>query len=108
MTKAAHGRTKPAHGVMVASPAMAPTQRPTREGFPLRAHSRPTHTVRAVEAAISELTAACGVEGREEEGKWVREVEGRWRTQRALWMVRPATSLLQSKGVQDVSKACVA
>ena len=58
MTKAAHGRTKPAHGVMVARPAIAPTQSPTIDGFPNRIHSMSTHTERAVDAAISELTAA--------------------------------------------------
>ena len=58
MTKAAHGRTKPAHGVMVARPAIAPTQSPTIDGLPKRIHSMSTHTERAVDAAISELTAA--------------------------------------------------
>lgn len=33
------GSMKPAAGVMVASPAMAPTQRPTRVGRPRRIHS---------------------------------------------------------------------
>jgi hypothetical protein len=32
--------------------------RPTSEGLPLRSHSIATQTVRAVEAVISELTAA--------------------------------------------------
>ena len=48
ITKAAHGRTKPAHGVMVAKPAMAPTQTPTREGRLSRYQSMTIHTVRAV------------------------------------------------------------
>ena len=58
MMNAAHGRTNPAHGVMVARPAMAPTQTPTRLGRFMRHQSMNIQTVRAALAATSELVAA--------------------------------------------------
>ena len=58
MTNAPHGRTNPAAGVIVARQATAPTQRPTNDGIPFLYQSIPVQTVRAVEAEISEFTAA--------------------------------------------------
>ena len=49
---------KPAAGVMVASPAMAPTQSPTKPGRPTRAQSMRSHRNSATDAEISEFTAA--------------------------------------------------
>mmetsp|Transcript_56479 Transcript_56479/g.104579 ORF Transcript_56479/g.104579 Transcript_56479/m.104579 type:complete len:200 (+) Transcript_56479:667-1266(+) len=49
---------KPAAGVTVASPAIAPTQRPTNFGRPSRSQSMINHMKSATEAAISEFTAA--------------------------------------------------
>jgi len=53
MTTAAHGLTKPAAGVMVARPAMAPTQTPTKLGLPSSFHSMTIQTSRATDAEIS-------------------------------------------------------
>ena len=41
---AAQGLTKPAAGVMVARPAMAPTHTPTNDGLPSKTHSIAIHT----------------------------------------------------------------
>ena len=49
---------KPAAGVIVARPAMAPTQSPTKPGRPRRTQSMSSHRNRATEAEISEFTAA--------------------------------------------------
>ena len=58
MTIAAQGYTKPAAGVTVARPAMAPTQAPTRVGLPLCAHSIMSHVKSAQDAEISVLMRA--------------------------------------------------
>mmetsp|Transcript_12939 Transcript_12939/g.42810 ORF Transcript_12939/g.42810 Transcript_12939/m.42810 type:complete len:269 (+) Transcript_12939:634-1440(+) len=58
MTMAAQGCTNPAAGVIVASPAMAPTQAPTRVGLPLCTHSMTIHANSAHDALISVLIAA--------------------------------------------------
>ena len=58
ITTAAHGLTKPAAGVIVARPAMAPTQTPTSDGLPSSFHSMTIQTNRATEAEISVLMSA--------------------------------------------------
>mmetsp|Transcript_7638 Transcript_7638/g.30652 ORF Transcript_7638/g.30652 Transcript_7638/m.30652 type:complete len:211 (+) Transcript_7638:603-1235(+) len=58
MVSAAHGLTYAAHGVMVAKPAIAPTQAPTRVGLPSIFHSSMSQKKRAAEAEISEFIAA--------------------------------------------------
>ena len=58
MTTAAHGFTNPAAGVIVASPAMAPTQTPTSDGLPSSFHSINIHTSKATLALISVLIKA--------------------------------------------------
>mmetsp|Transcript_530 Transcript_530/g.2039 ORF Transcript_530/g.2039 Transcript_530/m.2039 type:complete len:210 (+) Transcript_530:612-1241(+) len=58
MIIAAHGRTNPAAGVMVARPAMAPTHAPTSVGLPLCSHSMTIHANSAHDAEISVLIPA--------------------------------------------------
>ena len=55
--QAPQGCTKPAAGVMVARPAMAPTHNPTRVGLPDNFHSMSIHTKSDIEAEISEFNS---------------------------------------------------
>ena len=57
-TNAAHGRMKPAHGVIVANPVTTPMQSPASVGLPCFNHSMPVQTVKAVLAASALFTAA--------------------------------------------------
>ena len=53
--------TNPAHGVIVASPAMDPVSNPTNFGLCSRDHSTNNHAIVAKEAAISVLRKASEV-----------------------------------------------
>jgi hypothetical protein len=52
------GSTKPAAGVIVAKPAMAPTHAPIKVGLPSKSHSIIIHPKSAADAEISELIEA--------------------------------------------------
>ena len=57
----AHNGTNPAHGVIVAKPAIEPVNNPTNFGLRSRIHSMTTHDMVANEAAISVFRKAVEV-----------------------------------------------